>query len=78
MPRILLAGAIILALLMSGCKIGGNKSSSSQANLRILNLAALTSTVTSINMSINTTVELTGLTFVPAGASTWYKQMVRR
>src|SRR5271166_649975 len=63
MPRILLAGAIIFALLMSGCKIGGHNSSSSQANLRLLNLAAVTGNVTSVNMSINATVELTGLVF---------------
>src|SRR5271169_2885724 len=63
MPRILLAGVIMLALLISGCKIGGHSSSSSNANLRVLNVAALTGNVTSINMSINSTVELTGLGF---------------
>ncbi len=39
MPRILLAIAMILALMMSGCKVSGSKANASQANLRVANLA---------------------------------------
>lgn len=72
MPRILLAGLIALMLVISGCKIGGHNSSSSNAGLRVANLAALIPTVnstgtittsTSVDMSINSTAELSGLTF---------------
>jgi hypothetical protein len=40
MPRILLAGLIAFALVMSGCKISGNSASNANANLRLVNLDA--------------------------------------
>jgi len=63
MPRILLAGVIVLALLISGCKIGGHNSSSASANVRLLNLVALSGNVTSISMTVNGVQELSGQNF---------------
>jgi hypothetical protein len=62
MPRILLAGVVILALLISGCKIGGHNSSSAQANLRVVNLAALDN-FAPISLTLNATPEVTGISF---------------